>query len=99
MKQETIDKILELFERDRIYLVSSLKLRDLADMTGEDLRCVEGDFENDFGYSFSEMVSIWRTCCARDLLVSGKVPYELIWKFSGHKSIKHFEREWDKLVK
>jgi len=99
MKKESVEKIMELFEKDGIYVIRNLKLRDLAEIAGEDKHRMKRDFETEFGYSFREMLSIWRICHARNLLVSGKVPYRLIWKFSGHKSIKDFEREWDKLVK
>jgi len=98
MKKESIEKIMELFEKDRIYVIRNLKLRNLAEITGEDAHRMERDFETEFGYSFREMLSIWRICHARDLLMSGKVPYRLVWKFSGYKSIKEFERECDSLV-
>lgn len=58
---------------------------------------ISEDFEQMSGCSFSDVVSMWRLCHARDLLLQ-KVPYALIWKLSGFKSLKEMEREWNRLV-
>lgn len=97
MKQETLTTILELFEKESVYLNRTVTYDDLALLSGENVNDLQSDFEKEFGYSLDEMISVWRLCHARELLLKG-VPYSLVWKLSGFKSRKELEREWDKLI-
>jgi len=97
MKQKTIVDVLNLFGSERSYLVRGISPCDLAMASGEDEMEFVREFEKEFGYPFEDMVSIWRLCHARDLLLK-KIPYSVIWKLSGFKSLKEMEREWNRLV-
>jgi len=52
---------------------------------------MESGFENEFGYSFEEMLGIWRLSRARELMKDG-VPYRILWRFSGFRSRRRMER-------
>lgn len=88
---------MNLFGKDKIYLSRKLRGDDIAVILGEDSKEVGRTFEKEFGYPFHDMVSIWRLCHARDLLLR-KVPYSLVWKLSGFESRKEMERELDRLI-
>lgn len=91
MKKEIIEKVMRLFEKGKVYLVKDLSIKDLSLMTGMPLEELKSDFEKEFGYSFDEMVDIWRVCHARELLKE-KVPYRMLWRFSGFPSRRRMER-------
>lgn len=95
--KETADRVMEMFSEDMIYLNRGLTISDLAGAAGADIVTLKSEFDSVFGYSFKEMVIIWRLCHASDLLRK-RVPYSLIWKLSGFKSLKEMEREWNRLV-
>ncbi len=97
MKKKTIAVISDMFEKEALYLTRKVSYDDLALLTGEDVNELEKDFEKEFGYSLDEMVGIWRLSHARELLLKG-VPYSLIWKFSGFRSLKEMERKWSELI-
>jgi len=97
MKRKTIEMVTELFEKEKIYLIGHIKAKELAKIVGENAEVMEESFERDFGYPLGDMVSIWRLCHARNLLLKD-VPYSCVWRLSGFKSRKEMEREWNRLV-
>jgi len=91
MTQEIVEKVMRLFENGKVYLVKDFSISDLSRMTGLPLNEMKSDFEKEFGYSFDEMLDIWRVCHARELLKEG-VPYRMLWRFSGFTSRRRMER-------
>lgn len=92
------DVILALFEKEKIYLINDLTLNDIAIIVQLSSAELESVFESLMGYTFQEMLSIWRVTHARDLYVNYNVPSKYLWRLSGFKSYKDFERNWDSVV-
>ncbi len=96
--QTICQKIDELFEQHHVFLNPNLKLSDLSEILNLSVKELTHLFSTEMEYSFKEMLAINRLFFARDLLIKHNIPYKCIWKISGFKSHKDFERKWEKVV-
>lgn len=93
------EKILILFEKDKIYLNPKLRLSDVASMVGSNRTYVSRIFNDCHGKTFFEYVNEYRVRHAMDILKSSDKKIEEIAEISGFSSRQSFHRVFNKITR
>ena len=95
---ELFVRIQHLFEEDKIFLNSHLKLSDVANMTNSNRTYVSRFFNNSRGKTFFEFVNEYRVRHAMKLLETTSERIEIIAEQSGFNSRQSFHRIFSKMA-
>lgn len=90
--------ILNLFEKDRIYLNPQLRLSDVAAMANSNRTYVSRFFNDNNGKTFFEFVNEYRVRYAMSLLKTSSEKLDVIAEKSGFSSRQSFHRVFSKIV-
>lgn len=92
------DRIIALFENDRIYLNPQLRLSDVTEMANSNRTYVSRFFNDNNGKTFFEFVNEYRVKYAMTLLKSSDAKLDVIAERSGFSSRQSFHRVFCKIA-
>lgn len=92
------ERILNLFDKDRIYLNPKLSLSDVATMANSNRTYVSRFFNDNHGKTFFEFVNEYRVRYAKSLLKTSDEKLDVIAEQSGFSSRQSFHRVFIKMV-
>lgn len=92
------EHILNLFEKDRIYLNPQLRLSDVAAMANSNRTYVSRFFNSNHGKTFFEFVNEYRVRYAKTLLKSSDEKLDVIAERCGFRSRQSFHRVFIKMT-
>ncbi|MFA6770366.1 MAG: hypothetical protein WCR71_04260 [Bacteroidales bacterium] len=98
--KKVTESLFELFcnlMENKIFLITEFNLKDASILCNCSSLVLEQTINKKLGFSFTQIISLYRVGYARKLLSIG-VSYAFVYKYSGFNSVKELEKAMECIV-